>query len=166
MNVNSLKVTLTSAGMTYQAYKVVDLRAAKVPEAAILSAAQAALSARVDTKAERIRSQVVGSYSGQAMEYQEALVQATAALASPNSATTALYPMLAASIGIDVDPLTGALATDVLGVARAVTAASAAWLAIGAAIRKARLAGKAAIAATTTPEAAAAAHDAITWPAA
>ena len=71
--------------------------------------------------------------------------------------------MLAASIGVDVDPKTQAPATDVLGVARAIQAAYAGWLAAGSAIRGARLKGKAAIGAATTIEAAAAAFDAIVW---
>ena len=71
--------------------------------------------------------------------------------------------MLAATIGIDIDPETKAPATDILGVARGVVAAGDAWLAIGTRIRTARLKGKAAIEAADSIEAARAAFDAIDW---
>ncbi len=84
---------------------------------------------------------------------------------APSSATAEKYPMLAATIGTDIDPETGAAATDILGVARSVQAARDAWLAIGSAIRGTRLKAKAAIDAAATVEAAQAAFDAVEWPA-
>ncbi|WP_066920178.1 hypothetical protein [Methylobacterium sp. CCH5-D2] len=131
---------------------------------ASLDSRKAALKAEIDAKAEALRSALITPGSGQAMEYQEAQAQASAALAAPQGASAALYPMLAASIGLDLDPETGAPATDVLGVARAIRVAFEGWLAAGAAIRRARLLGKAAVdAAETLPEALDAAA-AIVWP--
>ncbi len=98
------------------------------------------------------------------MEYQEAQAEAVAALAAGGTPAPSAYPMLAASIGLDVDPDTGSPAADVLGVARAVRQRYQAWVTLGAAIRGARLKGKADVAAALTVEAAAAAVDAIVWP--
>lgn len=137
-----------------------------VPAAEVLSGFQAALCGLVDDRAEVARQAILSPGTGQAMEYQEARAQADKALAGPPAeATAARYPMLAASVGIDLDPQTGAAATDVLGVARAVASASGAWVEVGAVIRGARLAGKDAIARAATVEAAAAAYAAIVWPA-
>ncbi|MGF3028015.1 hypothetical protein ACQVP2_35145 [Methylobacterium aquaticum] len=132
----------------------------------VLSAVKAHLHALVDAQAEALRSRVVTPGAGQALEYQEAQAQAAAALAGgASSATAERYPMLAVTVGIDIDPQTGEPAADILGVARGVQAARGAWLAIGVAIRGARLKGKAAIGAATTLDEAIAAHAAIAWPA-
>jgi hypothetical protein len=137
-----------------------------VPAAEVLAGFRDFLCTRVDAQAEALRLAVLSPGAGQALEYQEAQAQARAALAGPPAeATPVRYAMLAASIGIDRDPQSGALAADGLGVARAVVAAYGAWLEVGAAIRGARLAGKAAIAAAPTLPEAEAAYAAVAWPA-
>ena len=142
-----------------------ELRAQGVPDAAFLPVVKAALRAEVDTQAEALRGLLITAGTGQAMEYQESQAQAFAALATPEPATAERYKMLAATIGLDVDPTTGAPATDVLGVARSIKAAYDAWETVGAAIKRARLSGKAAIDAATDLETAAAAFAAVEWPA-
>lgn len=140
--------------------------AAGVAPDVVLSAAQAHLRVLVDGQAEALRARVVTPGAGQALEYREAQAQAAAALGGTASGATAeRYPMLAVTVGIDIDPQTGEPAADILGVARGVQAARDAWLAIGAAIRGARLKGKAAIGAARTLDEAIAAHAAIVWPA-
>lgn len=151
-------------GLSYRAKSYSDLRGAGLPAEVILAAVQSTLKAQIDRAAERLREQLITPGAGQAMEYQEAYSQASAALAAPTKATADLYPMLAVSIGVDVDPETNASATDVVGVARSVQAAYGAWQAAGAAIRGIRLRGKAAIDAAATVEAAADAYDGIVWP--
>jgi hypothetical protein len=151
-------------GLGYRCQTLAQLEAAGVPCAVRLAAVQGYLAARVDAQAEALRGRLITLGAGQSLEYQETQAQALAALAAPGTATAAAYPMLAATIGVDVDPQTDAPATDVLGVARAVQAAAARWLTAGAAIRAARLSGKAAIAAASSVEDAAAAFDAIDWP--
>lgn len=126
-----------------------------------------ALLAEVDTRAETLRLAHVTPGAGQAMEYQETQAQAFAALAAAASGKgLALddYPMLAATIGLDLDPSTGKVATDVLGVARSVQASYDAWLKIAAPIRRVRLAGKAAIAGAADAASARAACAAVAWP--
>lgn len=130
---------------------------------------QAKLKAQVDVAAEALRLTLITPGSGQAMEYQEAYaeaVQVDATLKANASATfdPAAFPMLSASIGFDADPTTGQPTVDVPGEARAVLAAYDAYQKAGAAIRAARLKGKAAIDAATTPDAAQAAFAAVAWP--
>ncbi|ACL55617.1 hypothetical protein [Methylobacterium nodulans] len=161
---SGVAIDLTHAGLSYRGHDVPALRRAGVPEPVILAAVKDLLQAGIDADAEALRARLASPGAGQAMEYQEAAAQAAAALTAPGSATADAYPMLAATVGIDIDPETGAPAVDVLGVARAVAAASARWLTAGAAIRKARLTGKAAVAAAATPEAAQAARVEIIWP--
>lgn len=158
-------LTIVLNNLTYCQHTPTMLRAAGVPEANIVAAVQAALKAEIDDVAEALRLKVVTPGAGQAMEYQETQTQAEAAIASPAGATAALYPMLAATIGVDVDPESHAPATDILGVARSVLAARAAWTVIGSEIRAARLKGKAAVDAATDVAGASAAFDAIIWPA-
>lgn len=144
------------------------LREAGVSKAAILDAVKAACRAEIDRAAELARQAVLTPGIGQAMEYQEAQAQAQQALASAESGAKldpAAFPMLAASIGIDVDPDTGNPAGDVMGVARAVQAAKRAWELYGAGIRAARLNGKATVDEATDIDAACAAVDAVVWPA-
>lgn len=136
------------------------------PTSASLATLKIALGQDIDAEAERLRQTLITPGSGQAMEYQEAQRQAEAALAGTDAEATAVaYPMLAVTIGIDVDPLTGQPATDIKGVARAIHAAWSLWLAIGSQIRGARLAAKAAVEAATTADAARAARAAVAWPA-
>ncbi|GJD93344.1 hypothetical protein [Methylobacterium iners] len=152
-------------GVRFNAATASQMRAAGVPDDALFGAYKADLMAQVDNAAERLRNRMLTPGSGQAMEYQEVQAQAVAALKAPSSATPAKYPMLAASIGIDIDPTTNEPANDVVGVARAITAAYDLWQEAGASIRGIRLAGKKAIAEATTVEGANAALEAIEWPA-
>lgn len=130
-----------------------------------LAALKARLKAQVDTDAEALRLKFITSGSGQAMEYQEAYAQAQVAMAATGAVKASDYPMLAATIGVDLDPETGKPATDVLGVARSVKAAYEAYLQVGAAIRGARLLAKAEIDAATDADLAQAVFAAIAWPA-
>jgi hypothetical protein len=130
-----------------------------------LDVLKSSLKAQVDGDAERERLKLITAGSGQAMEYQEAYSQAQAALNANGTAKPSDYPMLAATIGVDIDPDTGKPATDVLGVARSVKAAYEAFLKAGAAIRGVRLQSKAEINASADADMARAAYDAIKWPA-
>lgn len=143
-----VRLNVDHAGFGYRGAGLDTLRGAGVPEAVLLAAYKADAQARVDAEAEALRARVMTSGAGQAMEYQEAATQAFAALdAAPETVTDDRFPMLAASVGIDVDPQTGAVAVDVLGVARSVKRAYLQWQGLGSAIRGARLTAKAAIAA-------------------
>lgn len=161
-----IPLTLTVEGTRFTEIAAADLVAVYgVSEATVLPAFKAALGVRVDAVAEDLRSKITTPGAGQAMEYLQVQTEAYTALnGSADKATADTYPMLAATIGIDVDPSTNAPATDVLGVARSVQQQFNAWLKVGAAIRRGRLAGKLAIDAATTLDAAAAACDAIVWP--
>ncbi len=142
-----------------------DLISQGVPAAVVLPVVKAALKAEVDAQAEALRGLLITAGTGQAMEYQESQAQAFAALATPETATPERYKMLAATIGLDLDPTTGSPATDVLGVARSIKAAYDAWETAGAAIKRGRLSSKAAIDAAPDLDAAAAAFAAVEWPA-
>ena len=140
--------------------------------AADLAVLKTTLSAAIDAEAEQQRLRYITAGSGQAMVYLQKQTQAAIALnaqpataAATADANAAAYPLLAAEIGITVDPTTNAPATDVLGVARQVNATVQQWMPIAAAIERARMATKAAIGAATTAEAAQAARDAVQWPA-
>lgn len=137
--------------------------------AATLADLKGLLKSQVDTAAEALRLTLITPGSGQAMEYQEAYaeaVQIDAAVKASAGATfdPAAYPMLAASLGFDIDPTTGKPTTDIPGEARAVLAAYDAYQKAGASIRGARLKAKASIDATADAAAAQAAFDAIAWP--
>lgn len=160
----SMEIPVEHGGLSYGGLSLWELQREGVPASAILSGLQMALKVAVDTKAEVLRSSITTPGTGQAMEYQESQSQAAAALKAPSSATAAKYPMLAASIGIDIDPSTGSAAEDVLGVARAVMASYDQWLQIGAAIKQIRLTAKRAIDEALSPEAAAETYGAIAWP--
>lgn len=161
---SNVALTFAYQGATCNAMTPAAAIEAGVPEDAVLGAYRDLLKSRVDATAESLRSSITTPGSGQAMEYLEAQQQAFAALADQAGATAQKYPMLAASVGIDVDPSTGQPAADVVGVARSVHAAYGQWNAAGSAIRAARLAGKKAIEEAATPEAADAALAAINWP--
>lgn len=113
-----------------------------------------ALRSSVDARAEELRMQFITPGQGQAMVYQRKAREARAILgdAAPDPAN---YPVLSASVGIE--------GADIAEVAARVRATEDAWAAIAAAIERARLGGKAAIAAAETLNAARAAHDAIDW---
>lgn len=152
-------------GRTYAAMSAAALLAKGVGESVVLPHFAEALCGRIDAAAESLRARLMTPGIGQAVEYMEVQAEAVAALNAPANATAPQYPMLAAGIGSDVDPTTKAPAIDVLGVARAVVATHDSWVAVGAAIRKARLGAKAAINAATTIAAASAAYDSTVWPA-
>lgn len=123
---------------------------------------KAALKARLEADAEAERLKYVTAGAGQAMEYQQAAAEAegllTAIALDPDyEPLPEIYPMLAASLGIDGETLAEVAAT--------VAAMHGQWRQIGSAIRAARLAGKAAIDAAVTAEDAQAAFDAVVWPA-
>ncbi|MCJ2102466.1 hypothetical protein [Methylobacterium sp. E-046] len=137
--------------------------------AAALPRLKADLKAQIDARAEALRLTLITPGSGQAMEYQEAYaeaVQVDAAVKANPGATfdPPAYPMLAASLGYDDDPLTGGPTTDIAGEARAVLAAYDSYQRAGAAIRGARLAAKAAVEAETDTRGAQAVLGGIVWP--
>lgn len=151
-------------GTMYRSMTLGGLSEAGLPEPELLGVVKERLKAAVDTDAEAQRGAFLTPGSGQAAEYQEAQVQAAAALKSPSNATATRYPMLAATIGIDIDPETGRPAEDVLGVARCIQVAREAWVSIGPKIRATRLQGKASIAEADTVDGALAAYSSIIWP--
>lgn len=165
LDVEKTPLQFTNGGNTYLGMTVKDLRGADVREDVILEAVKAHLSVSIDTAAENARSIWITPGTGQSMEYDRVQQEADAAIKAPSSATAAKYPMLAATIGIDIDPDTGKAAADVLGVARSVQAARDFWTEKGAAIRAARLKGKAAIAEAATVDAAIVAAAGVAWPA-
>lgn len=159
-----LRFDLDFDGYSHRNMTAAALVAAGVSEARVLQVLKVRLAQAIDERAEDLRARLLSPGVGQAMEYLEVQAQAFAALAKPTEASADRFPMLAASIGLDIDPETGATAADVLGVARSIRAAYDAWNTAGAAIRKVRLSAKAAIAAATTlAEAEAAASP--SWPA-
>lgn len=164
MKSEDFPLTFAHEDLTYVNRSAADLLSIKVPESVILPALAGRLKSAVDDKAEALRLSAVTGGSGQAMEYQEAQTQAFAVLADPKDASAEKYPMLAATIGFDIDPDTKAPATDVVGVARSVVAAYTAWVGFGSAIKSARIKGKAAIDKAGSIADAAAAFEAIEWP--
>lgn len=132
---------------------------------ASLDALKEELKTKVDAAAEKLRLRLITPGSGQAMEYQEAYAQAQAALTAGDAVKPEDYPMLTATIGVDIDPDTGKPAKDVLGVARSVKAAYEGYLQAGAAIRGARLLGKAEVEAASDAVLAQTVFAAIKWPA-
>ena len=107
-----------------------------------LARLKARLKAEIDAEAERQRLRWITHGDGQAMEYQQAAVEATALLAAlsadpEHDPDEASYPMLAASLGIDGETL--------FAVATKVAAMHRQWQAVGSAIRGARLSAKQAI---------------------
>lgn len=162
-----LRLDVEHAGFTHLFASIEGLRDREVGEDVILAAVKGGYKAAVDEEAERRRNLVATPGAGQAMEYQETEAQAREALVAASSGTLdpAAYPMLAATVGLDIDPSTGAPAVDVLGVARSVMTARNAWVVFGSALKAARLKGKAAIDAASGLAAAEAAYNAITWPA-
>jgi hypothetical protein len=125
---------------------------------------KAKLSRQVDADAERVRERTITPGSGQAMTYTEKAAQANAVLDLGAEAVGAMtpeeqiaqFPLLAASVGIEVETLFAA--------AELVVARQEAWASLGGAIERARLGGKAAIALAQTEGAARQAYEAVTWP--
>lgn len=128
-----------------------------------LGAVKTALRAQVDADAAAARLKYITAGAGQAMEYQAVTTEAER-IAGDQAPVLADYPMLAASIGIDLDPQTGAPATDLQGAARSVMAAAAQWSAVGAEIRRVRLAAKDAIGKAPDETAARLVAASVAWP--
>lgn len=159
-----LVLDLTYEGAQYVHATPALLAAWGVPEEAILIAFKSQLKSSIDQGAEAARARMVTQGVGQSMEYQEVLAQAQAADKAKSTATAERYPMLATTIGIDKDPQTGELATDILAVSRCILATSEAWKAYATEIRGTRLSAKQAIDAAETSHAAQAVFDAVAWP--
>lgn len=148
--------------VTVEANRVV--RAWSVTEALTLADLKAQLAVRIDGDAEAVRLRYVTPGAGMAMTYREKLEQAENVLAGGQELADGLsegearsaYPTLAASIGIEADTLWQC--------AQLVWAKYQAWAQISHDIEKARLAGKAAVAASSDHDSARAAYAAVTWP--
>lgn len=130
----------------------------RAPEHSVvdLEAVKSTCKAMIDAAAETERLKYITAGAGQAMTYQQKIeeVRALAQDAEPEAAN---YPLLSAEIGITAPTLAD--------VASAVLAAYQQWQVIGAAIERARLAGKAAVAASETAEAAMDVSTSVVWPA-
>lgn len=121
------------------------------------------LKTQVDTAAEAARLKYITPGSGQALEYQAVTEEARRYQSDP--APIAMnYPALSASLGIDRNPTSGAIAATLAEVAAGVLYMQAQWSAVGSAIRHTRLKTKADIDAATTEAAARAVVAAIVWP--
>lgn len=120
-----------------------------------LASVKVTLRTRVDAAAELIRQGTITSGPGQAMVYLQKQAEAQACL-KDGAPDTANYPLLAATLGIE-----GATVTDI---AKLVAATSAAWTTKAAQVERVRLAGKFAVDAAITVDAAAAAFSALVWP--
>lgn len=159
----NIYLTLAHDGAQYVECTPERLAELGVEPSVVLSAVKSFLSKAIDDRAEALRLTLITPGSGQAMEYQEAYSQAVAALADPAKATAARFPMLAVTVGSEIDPQTGAPAVDVLGVARSVAAGYDAYLVAGAAIRGVRLNGKVKVGQAASVADAEAAFAAIDW---
>lgn len=106
------------------------------------------LAAEIDAQAEAARMAVLTPGTGQAQEYAQVALEASAVLmvASPALAD---YPMLAASIGVE-SPRTGNDAADLKAAAQAVMQRKQACYGALVAIRRKRLEAKAAVKAART----------------
>lgn len=126
--------------------------------------ARADYSALVDSDAERIRWMYITPGAGMAMTYQEKFAQAQAVAEMGEAAANALsatdreaqFPTLSASVGIEAGTL--------YECAQLVLEKYATFARVSLAIERARLSGKAAIAAAQNADDARAAYEAITWP--
>ncbi len=144
------------------------------PAGPSLASVQTSLSADIDTQAEAQRLKYITPGEAQMATYLLKRGQALSALANQTADAAAnktadqlaaAYPYMANEIGITIDPTTKAPASDVYGVARAVSAIAAVWQGLDLAIERVRLATKMAISAAETASAVQAAHDAVAWPA-
>lgn len=138
-----------------------DAEIAALPEAVALEKAR--LSRRIDDDAEAVRLRYITPGSGMAMVYQEKFAQAQGVAALGEAAANAMtqaereaqFPTLAASVGIEAPTLWAC--------AQIVLERYAQFAALSLVIERARLSGKAAIAAATTAAEARAAYEAVTW---
>lgn len=129
-----------------------------------VSAEKAAYQKKIDADAETARLQFITPGSGMALTYQEKFAQAQAVAQMGAAAANALaaqdreeqFPTLSASVGIEAGTL--------YDCAQLVLARYAVFAQASLAIERARLAGKAAVAAAQDLTAARAAYEAVTWP--
>lgn len=131
----------------------------------VLGEAKAAAQARVDTAAEAARLKYITTGAGQALTYQRKSTERMAYLSAVQMGapvSTAAFPMLAASIGVEV-PNTGVEAADLAAVAALIGAREAGFAVVGSQIERLRLTAKAAIAAAAN-EGQIAAAEAVVWP--
>lgn len=131
------------------------------PEPPSLEDVKADLLSRIDRTAEDIRLRYITPGSGQALTYDRKRREAAAAIVDP-APDADKYPVLAASIGIEV-PSTGNLKTDFDAIANIVLAREEQWAGIAYHVELRRLGGKRAIEAAQTIEDAQAAFDAVDW---
>lgn len=155
VSTNAVYRKLISEGITISPFSVEDGELPKL---------KAHFKARVDADAECARLRYITSGAGMAMTYQEKFAQAqavdemgaAAANAMSHEDCEAQFPTLAASIGLEADTI--------FDCAQLVLARYAAFARASLMIERARLSGKAAIAAAGNQEAVAAAYEAVTWP--
>ncbi|OJY68706.1 MAG: hypothetical protein BGP16_05590 [Sphingobium sp. 66-54] len=115
-------------------------------EAFNLDVVKDSLCAQVDAEAEALRSRFATPGSGQAMEYQEAVAQARALV----DGKPGPFAMLAADVAAGtIDARTGNAVASDQEAADLILWMHAQWVAIGSAIREARLGAKAAVRAGT-----------------
>lgn len=117
-----------------------------------LTALKRAAEAKVDQEAEEQRLLHVTPGSAQAMVYLVKENQARATLADP-APDPAHYPLIACTVGIEINPVTGQPAQSLTEVAHIVVAMSDLWASTAAQIETLRLSAKAAIHAAATPAA-------------
>lgn len=121
--------------------------------------------AAIDQAAEAARLRRITGGAGMALTYQRKSMERMALLSAVQTSspvTRDLFPMLWASVGVEV-PASGNDAADLAAVAALVGTREAQYATVGAAIESARLAAKAAVAAATTEEGVKAAA-AVVWP--
>jgi len=121
-----------------------------------LAALRLAAKAQIDGAAERARLAFVTPGAAQALVYDAKRREAEAMTSDPAPAP-ALYPLLAAEVGITAPTLAG--------VGAAVRALAAEWTAAAAAIEGVRLAAKRAVDLALTPAEVRAAASGLSWPA-
>lgn len=132
-----------------------------VPEPPTLDEVKADLMARIDRQAEAIREKYITPGSGQALTYDRKRREAAASIVDPEP-TAEKYPVLAASIGVEVQS-TGDLKADFDAIAEIVLGLEQHWAIVAHHIEARRLGGKRTIEAAQTVEDAQAAFDAVDW---
>ncbi len=154
------KATHTRTGPTYQIEPDRVLRVWQLTPRD-LGEVKASAKARVDYEAGQVRLRYITDAPGQDMTYDRKRREALEALDNPNP-TAERYPVLAASIGIEV-PSSGDAKADFDAIASLVIAKEVQWAQSAAVLEAKRLGAKAAIEAAQTVEAAQAAAQ-VVWP--
>lgn len=131
------------------------------PEPPSLDEVKVELLARIDRTAEEIRLQHITPGSGQALTYDRKRREAAAAIVDP-APDAEKYPVLAASIGIEV-PSTGDWKADFDAIANIVLGMELQWAVVAYQVEHRRLGGKRAIEAAQTVEEAQSAFEAVDW---